>query len=217
MFKRLVEEIHSIKRRDPAARSTIEVLLCYPGLKAVLLHRVAHALWMWNWRITARILSGFSRFITGIEIHPGAKIGEHVFIDHGMGVVIGETATIGNNVTLYHGVTLGGTGADSGKRHPDIGNDVVIGAGAKVLGAITVGDGARVGANAVVVRNVAPGESVVGVPAHRIASAPPAFVAYGTSPDMPDPLEEEIIKLREEIRTLKAEISSRQTRFSAEP
>lgn len=222
MFKRLDEEINSIRQRDPAARSYLEVLLCYPGLKAVALHRVAHWLWIKNWHLTARILSGIGRFLTGIEIHPGAKIGRCLFIDHGMGVVIGETATIGNNVTLYHGVTLGGTSTDKVKRHPDIGNNVVIGAGAKVLGAIAVGDDARIGANAIVVKPVAEGQTVVGIAGHRITgSDATGFVAYGTPADCADCSESELESLRREVAELKtrlaSQLSSSKTRFNAEP
>lgn len=222
MFKRLDEEIHSIRQRDPAARSYIEVLLCYPGLKAVALHRVSHWLWVRKWHLTSRILSGIGRFLTGIEIHPGARIGNCLFIDHGMGVVIGETATVGNNVTLYHGVTLGGTSTEQVKRHPDIGNNVVIGAGAKVLGAITVGDDARIGANAIVVKDVGAGQTVVGMAAHRIAeTAATGFVAYGTPADCGECSEDEIEKLRSEVAELRAQLtsqhSSNKTRFNAEP
>ncbi len=210
MFKRLVEEIHSIRQRDPAAHSKIEVLLCYPGLKAILLHRVAHWLWQAEWRLLARMVSGLSRFVTGIEIHPGARIGERFFIDHGMGVVIGETATVGDDVTLYHGVTLGGTSLAVGKRHPDIGNNVVIGAGAKVLGAITVGDGARVGANAVVMQDVPASATVVGIPAHIVGTdtTMPAekFVPYGMTADCEDPLICEVAALRDEVEALRRKL-----------
>ncbi|RYD03207.1 hypothetical protein N752_20430 [Desulforamulus aquiferis] len=139
MFSRIKKEINAVFERDPAAKNTLEVLLCYPGLHAILFHRVAHALYKKNFFITARFISQISRFLTGIEIHPGAKIGEGLFIDHGSGVVIGETAEIGDNVTIYQGVTLGGTGKEKGKRHPTIGNNVVISTGAKVLGSFTVG------------------------------------------------------------------------------
>ncbi len=207
MFKRLVEEIHSIRTRDPAARSKIEVLLCYPGLKAILFHRLAHRLWQADWCLLARILSGVSRFVTGIEIHPGARIGERFFIDHGMGVVIGETAVIGDDVTLYHGVTLGGTSLQTGKRHPDVGNNVVIGAGAKVLGAIAVGDGARIGANAVVMQAVPAGATVVGIPAHVVGSESSApakvFVPYGMTAECEDPLACEVASLRDEVEALR--------------
>ena len=163
-FSNLRSEIKAVFERDPAAKNLLEVLLCYPGLHALLAHRIAH--WLYRHRLytIARIISQISRFFTGIEIHPGAKIGKGVFIDHGMGVVIGETTEIGDNVTIYQGVTLGGTGKEKGKRHPTIGNNVIIAAGAKVLGSITVGDNAKIGAGAVVIKPVPPNSTVVGVP-----------------------------------------------------
>ncbi|MEW6164637.1 MAG: serine O-acetyltransferase [Pseudomonadota bacterium] len=170
MFARLRQDIHCVFERDPAARSTWEVLTCYPGLHALTLHRLSHWLWSQRLRWLARAFSHFTRWITGIEIHPGATIGRCVFIDHGMGVVIGETAVIGDGCTLYHGVTLGGTSWNKGKRHPTLERGVVVGAGAKVLGPITVGEGARVGSNAVVVRDVPAGATAVGIPARIIAS-----------------------------------------------
>jgi len=170
MFARLREDIHSVFDRDPAARSVLEVLTCYPGIHAITLHRVAHWLWRQRLRWLARFVAHISRFFTGIEIHPGATIGRRFFIDHGMGVVIGETAVIGDDVTLYHGVTLGGTSWNKGKRHPTLENGVVIGAGAKVLGPITMGAGAKVGSNAVVVRDVPAGATAVGNPARIIQS-----------------------------------------------
>ena len=168
MFARLREDIHSVFDRDPAARSVLEVLTCYPGIHAITLHRLAHWLWGHRLRWLARFVAHISRFLTGIEIHPGATIGRRFFIDHGMGVVIGETAVIGDDVTLYHGVTLGGTSWKKGKRHPTLENGVVIGAGAKVLGPITMGAGAKVGSNAVVVRDVPGGATAVGNPARII-------------------------------------------------
>lgn len=168
MFARLREDIACVFERDPAARSTWEVLTCYPGFHAILLHRLAHWLWGHGLRWLARLLSHFTRFLTGIEIHPGATIGRRVFIDHGMGVVIGETAEIGDDCTLYHGVTLGGTSWNKGKRHPTLQRGVVIGAGAKVLGPITIGEGAKIGSNAVVVREVPAGATAVGIPARII-------------------------------------------------
>jgi serine O-acetyltransferase len=164
MFRRIRDDIRSVFERDPAARSTIEVLLAYPGLHAVWVHRLSHRLWQWRLRLVARLLSQFVRWLTGIEIHPGAKIGKRFFIDHGMGVVIGETAEIGDDCTLYHGVTLGGTTWKKGKRHPSLGKNVVVGAGAKILGPIVVGDDARVGSNSVVVKDVPAGATVVGIP-----------------------------------------------------
>jgi serine O-acetyltransferase len=164
MFRRLQEDIRSVFERDPAARSTLEVLLCYPGLHAIWRHRLAHWLWNRGFKLLARWLSQLNRSLTGIEIHPGARIGRRVFIDHGMGVVIGETAEVADDVTMYHGVTLGGVSTHKGKRHPTIQHGVVIGAGAKVLGAITVGACSRIGANAVVVMDVPEDSVVVGVP-----------------------------------------------------
>ncbi|HVN15662.1 MAG TPA: serine O-acetyltransferase [Anaerolineales bacterium] len=164
MLKTLRNDIQSVLDRDPAARNTLEVLLCYPGLHAIWSHRFSHRLWKRGFKLLARELSQIARFLTGIEIHPGAVIGQNFFIDHGMGVVIGETAEVGNNVTLYHGVTLGGTSSKKVKRHPTIEDNVVIGAGAKVLGAITVGAGSRIGANAVVVKSAPPNSVIVGVP-----------------------------------------------------
>lgn len=160
----LSEHIRTIKREDPAAKSSLEILLCYPGLHAVLFHRVAHWFYRHNRYVIARLISQFSRLLTGIEIHPGASIGERLFIDHGLGVVIGETAEIGDDVLLYQGVTLGGTGNQRGKRHPTVGNRVVIGTGAAVLGDIRIGDGAKVGAGSVVVHSVPEGATVVGIP-----------------------------------------------------
>ncbi|MGD8742745.1 MAG: serine O-acetyltransferase, partial [Granulosicoccaceae bacterium] len=161
MFSRLREDIRCVFDRDPAARNAFEVLTTYPGLHALLLHRLSHRLWHWRLKWLARWLAGFARWWTGVEIHPAARIGRRFFIDHGMGVVVGETAEIGDDCTLYHGVTLGGTSWKKGKRHPTLGNDVVVGAGAKVLGPITLGDGARVGSNAVVVKGVPAGATVV--------------------------------------------------------
>jgi len=168
MFRRLREQVASIFERDPAARTWWEVLTCYPGVHAIWIHRLAHWLWSNRIRWIARMVSHLGRFLTGIEIHPGASIGQRVFIDHGMGVVIGETAEIGDDCTLYHGVTLGGTTWNHGKRHPTLGRGVVIGAGAKVLGPITVGDGAKIGSNAVVVKDVPPGATALGIPARII-------------------------------------------------
>ncbi|MBU3934012.1 MAG: serine O-acetyltransferase [Candidatus Omnitrophica bacterium] len=168
MFKRIAEDIRTAFREDPAARNVIEVLLCYPGLHAIWMHRIAHLFWRYRLRLLARLISHVSRFLTGIEIHPGAKLGRRFFIDHGMGVVIGETSEIGNDVLMYQGAVLGGTTREKKKRHPTIGNKVIIGADAVVLGAIEVGDGARIGSGSVVVKPVPAGATVVGVPA-RIA------------------------------------------------
>ncbi len=198
MFSRLKTDIDCILERDPAARSRWEVLTCYPGLHAVLLHRLAHGCWTRGYRWLGRFVSHLGRFLTGIEIHPGAQLGERVFIDHGMGVVIGETAEIGDGCTIYHGVTLGGTSLYKGaKRHPTLGRDVVVGAGAKVLGGFTVGDGAKVGSNAVVTKPVPAGATAVGNPARIIqaeadakreeAASKMGFSAYGVTQN-DDPL-----------------------------
>ncbi len=198
MFNHLREDIAVVFERDPAARSTFEVLTTYPGVHALLFHRLAHFLWTHGLRWLARFLSHLGRWFTGIEIHPGATIGRRVFIDHGMGVVVGETAEIGDECTLYHGVTLGGTTWNKGKRHPTLGRGVVIGAGAKILGPITIGENAKVGSNAVVVKDVPPGATAVGIPA-RILDSDQAkiraktaekmgFSAYAISQDMNDPM-----------------------------
>jgi len=164
MFKQMKRDIQVVFDRDPAARSVVEVLFCYPGLKAIWAHRITHWLWVRNWKLVARIISQMARFFTQIEIHPGATIGQGFFIDHGSGVVIGETTEIGENVTLYQGVTLGGTGHEKGKRHPTLGDNVVVGNGARVLGSFTVGENSRIGAGAVVLREVPPDATVVGNP-----------------------------------------------------
>jgi serine O-acetyltransferase len=199
MFDRLREDIDVVFERDPAARSTWEVLTCYPGLHALVWHRVVvNRLWRFGARWLARWLAHWSRWLTGIEIHPGANIGRRVFIDHGMGIVVGETAEIGDDCTLYHGVTLGGTSWNKGKRHPTLGRSVVVGAGAKILGPLLIGDGAKVGSNAVVVRDVPPGATAVGIPARVVTgedairreekAAKIGFSAYGISADMNDPM-----------------------------
>ena len=215
MFERVREDIQSVFHRDPAARNALEVLTCYPGLHAVWLHRLAHGLWTSGWKWLARLVSNFGRWMTGIEIHPGARIGRRFFIDHGMGIVIGETAEIGDDVTLYQGVTLGGTTWNKGKRHPTLGNNVVVGAGAKVLGPFTVGEGAKVGSNAVVTKEVPPGATVVGIPgriimredteqqAKRQAMAEKlGFDAYGVSQDMPDPVARAIGQLLDHLQAV---------------
>jgi serine O-acetyltransferase len=205
MFGAFRNDVRSVFDRDPAARSTPEVLFCYPGLHAVWGHRLAHWLWTHNLKLMARVQSQMVRGLTGIEIHPGAKIGPRLFIDHGMGVVIGETAEVGADVTLYHGVTLGGTSLSKGKRHPTLEDRVVIGAGAKVLGAITIGEGSRVGANAVVVKSVPANSVVVGVPGQSVARTR-SRASTGT-PDlehavMPDTIGESVISLMSRVDAL---------------
>jgi len=199
MFSGIREEIAVIFDRDPAARNTWEVITCYPGFHAMLVHRPAHWLWMAGFRWIARFLSHLARWLTGIEIHPGATIGRRFFIDHGMGVVVGETAEIGDDCTLYHGVTLGGTSWEKGKRHPTLGSGVVVGAGAKILGPIMIGNGARIGSNAVVVKDVPPGATAIGIPA-RIAEPAGApqngrFAAYAVVKDLGDPMAKAIHEL----------------------
>jgi len=201
MFQTIREQIDTVFREDPAAKSTLEILLCYPGLHAILLHRLSHRLYRMGVPLFPRVLSQFGRWITGIEIHPGAKIGRRFFIDHGMGVVIGETAEIGDDVLLYQGVTLGGTGKECGKRHPTIGNHVVVGTGAKVLGSIVVGDGSRIGAGSVVVRPVPPGSTVVGIPGKvvRRRAETDDDLEHGK---LPDPEGQAIAELRERVAKL---------------
>jgi serine O-acetyltransferase len=173
MWERLKEDIRTIKDRDPAAKNAVEVFLCYPGLHTIWLHRIAHALYQRRWFTTARLVSHFSRGFTGIEIHPGAKIGRRLFIDHGMGVVMGETTEIGDDCLIYKGVVLGGTTLEKKKRHPTLGNRVIIGSNSTVLGAITIGDGARIGSGSVVVKSVPAGATVVGVPGRIVESLTP--------------------------------------------
>ena len=190
MFSRIKEEIAVVFERDPAARNAWEVITCYPGFHALLIHRLAHGLWNAGFKWLARFASHCGRWMTGIEIHPGATIGRRFFIDHGMGVVIGETAEIGDDCTLYHGVTLGGTSWNKGKRHPTLGQGVVIGAGAKVLGPVTVGAHAKIGSNAVVVKDVPPGATAIGIPARVVESRESngRFAAYAVGRDENDPL-----------------------------
>jgi serine O-acetyltransferase len=223
MLKKIKEEFGCIFDRDPAALTYFEILTCYPGVHALLVHRFSHRLWSFGLRWPARFVSHLSRWLTGIEIHPGAEIGCRVFIDHGMGVVIGETAVIGDDCTLYHGVTLGGTSWKKGKRHPTLGNGVVIGAGAKLLGPIIVGDGARVGSNSVVLKNVPAGATVVGIPSHRVNPDRKAqdaqrqaiadkigFDAYGMTADISDPVANAIDHLLEHILKLKKQVEALQ-------
>ncbi len=212
MFKRIWEDIGCVFGRDPAVRSRIEVFFCYPGFHALLFYHVAHRLWESGFKLLGRFVSHVGRVLTGIEIHPGAQIGRRLFIDHGMGVVIGETSVIGDDVTLYHQVTLGGVTWSPGKRHPTLGNGVVIGAGAQVLGPITVGRDARIGANAVVLKDVPPGATMVGIPAR--AAGPTAaktdassFDAYGTpSPDIADPTTRAVDRLLAEVEALRTRV-----------
>jgi len=227
MFANLIDDIDGMMSRDPAARSRLEVFLCYPGLHAVLLHRLARWMWVRNWRIFARILSQLGRFLTGIEIHPGATIGKRLFIDHAMGVVIGETAEIGDDVTLYHDVTLGGVSpsvnSDSQrqqKRHPTLKNDVIVGSGAQILGPIIVGAGARVGANAVVTKDVSECVTVVGVPARVVVSRAKTkdsvFSPYGIPmDDVMDPVARAIEELVDQVSSLKARIDEMENRSNA--
>lgn len=212
MFSRIKRDVQVILQRDPAARNAMEVLLCYPGVHALLGYRLSHWLWQRNFSLSARFFSHIVRFFSGIEIHPGAKIGEGFFIDHGMGVVIGETTEIGDNVTIYHGVTLGGTSWKKGKRHPTLGNNVVVGAGAKILGPIHVGVNARVGSNAVVVKDVPPGSTAVGVPGRIImgqkyTGITPSFPSYGQTEEMPDPVAKAVVCVLEQVRQMDQRIN----------
>ena len=210
MFGKIRRDIQAVRERDPAARSTFEVLLCYPGVHALALHRVAHAVWRRGWTIPARFLSHIARFLTGIEIHPAARLGPGLFIDHGMGVVIGETAEVGENVTLLQGVTLGGTSLKREKRHPTLGDNVVVGAGAKIIGAFKIGDGSRIGAGSVVVREVPTNSVVVGVPG-RVTYRDGQRVEGGIDldqTDLPDPVSKAIEQLLERIRALEAELET---------
>jgi len=225
MFSRIREDIACVFDRDPAARSAWEVITCYPGFHALLIHRLAHLLWRGGLRWLARLVSHFARWITGIEIHPGATIGRRVFIDHGMGVVIGETAEIGDDTTLYHGVTLGGTSWNKGKRHPTLGRNVVVGAGAKILGPIVVGDGAKVGSNAVVVKDVPPGATAVGIPAkiiedrreqmREVHAARLGFSAYGLTSGDDDPVAQAIRGLTDHTAELERRLAEVMAKLEA--
>ncbi|MEE4379205.1 MAG: serine O-acetyltransferase [Candidatus Competibacteraceae bacterium] len=220
MWQRLREDILCVFDRDPAARNVFEIITNYPGIHALLTHRFSHRLWRMKLKWLARFVSTLARWLTGIEIHPGATIGRRFFIDHGMGVVIGETAVIGDDCTLYHGVTLGGTSWRKGKRHPTLGDNIVVGAGAKILGPITVHDGARIGSNTVVLKDVPANATVVGVPGRLVEHAPRqdkelrqeiarklGFDAYGTTPDMPDPEASVINRMLEHIQLLDGKIT----------
>ena len=239
MFARIRRDIRVIFERDPAAQSTLEVVLCYSGLHAIWAHRLAHALYLRGWVLVPRLISNVARFLTGIEIHPGATIGEGLFIDHGTGIVIGETAEIGRNVTLYQGVTLGGTGKEKGKRHPTLGNNVVVASGAKVLGSFTVGDHAKIGAGSVVLRPVPAHATVVGIPGrivmmkgHRVRTEEELLRARALSAEegesveeiaaeldvdldhdiLPDPIAEGIELMRQEIEILKERLHALEER-----
>ena len=224
MFNTIREEIRGIKERDPAARSSIEVILCYPGFHAITMHRIASWLWRRGWRVPGRLISHVGRFLTGIEIHPAAKIGQRFFVDHGMGVVVGETAEIGKDVTLYHDVTLGGVSpavdSDSQreqKRHPTLLDGVIVGSGAQVLGPITVGRGARIGANSVVTKDVPEGVTVVGIPGRAVgrqaAGDPEQFAPYGTPiGDITDPVARALDGLMDQVTMLKAQIEEMERR-----
>ncbi len=205
MFGQIRRDIQAVFEQDPAAHSVTEVLLCYSGLHAIWMHRLASKLWHWGLPLTARWISQLARWFTGIEIHPAAKIGKGLFIDHGMGVVIGETAELGDNVTLFQGVTLGGTGKEQGKRHPTIGSNVLVGAGAKILGSFTVGDGSLIGSNAVLLRPLPANSTAVGVPAEivRIEGKRPEPLAHDK---LPDPVHECMESLRARIEALEARV-----------
>ena len=214
MFEILKEDVQVIFDRDPAARSWLQVLLTSPGLHAIILHRINHYLWNKNFCLLARFLAHIGRFLTGVEIHPGAVLGRHFFIDHGMGIVIGETAEIGNNCSIYHGVTLGGTTWQKGKRHPTLEEDVVVGAGAKILGPITIGAGTHVGSNAVVVKSAPPESTVVGIPGYVVdknqserekLAKKVGFDAYAAA-DMPDPVANAIDRVLDQLHEMQKEI-----------
>ena len=218
MFDNLRRDIQAVRERDPAARSTLEVLLCYPGVHALVFHRFAHAIWRRGFTVPARFVSHVARFLTGIEIHPAAKLGPGLFIDHGMGVVIGETAEVGENVTLLQGVTLGGTSLKREKRHPTLGNNVVVGAGAKIIGGFKIGDGSRIGAGSVVVREVPTNSVVVGVPG-RVTYRDGQRVAGGIDldqADLPDPVSKAIEQLVERIRALEGELETMRKKIEEE-
>ncbi len=229
MFRTLKEDIQVIFERDPAARSTLETLTACPGLHAIMFHRINH--WLWNKKFywLARFGSHIARFLTGVEIHPGARIGRRFFIDHGMGIVIGETSEIGDDVSIYHGVTLGGTTWQKGKRHPTLENNVVIGAGAKILGPITIGTGARIGCNAVVVKNVPAGATVVGVPGHVVVKRDDkgmdaqreamakkiGFEAYAERRDMPDPIQNALNSILDHLHKVDVEMQELKRKLEA--
>lgn len=218
MFKTLNEDIAAVFARDPAVKNKLEVLTCYPGMRAIWIHRISHRLYRRGWHLLARMLSGAGRFLSGVEIHPGARIGRRFFIDHGMGIVIGETAEIGDDVTLYHGVTLGGTTWNKGKRHPTLENGVVVGAGAKILGPFTVGAGARIGSNSVVTKAVPPGATVTGIPgrvlspsadsARQSMQSKHGFDMYGVTEEMPDPVARSIRALLDQSHAMETKMDA---------
>jgi serine O-acetyltransferase len=210
MFKKLKEEINTVFQRDPAARSTMEIIFCYPGFHALIFYRFSHWLWEKKFFFLGRFVSHIGRFLTGIEIHPGAKIGKNFFIDHGMGVVIGETAEIGDNVTIYHGVTLGGVSLNKGKRHPTIGNNVIIGSGAKILGPFKVGDNSKIGSNSVVVKEVPSNSTVVGIPGRVVSGERRIDFDHN---NLPDPVAkaieciiDRVVEIEKEVKEIKHEI-----------
>ncbi|RKO63408.1 serine O-acetyltransferase [Caldibacillus debilis] len=206
MLKRIKEDIQVVFEQDPAARSYLEVILTYSGLHAIWAHRIAHWLYKRRFFFLARLISQISRFFTGIEIHPGAKIGRRFFIDHGMGVVIGETCEIGDNVTIYQGVTLGGTGKEKGKRHPTIKDNVLIATGAKVLGSITIGENSKIGAGSVVLKDVPPNSTVVGIPGKVVRRDGVRVNKDLNHGDLPDPIADILLRMQEEIEQLKKEV-----------
>lgn len=222
MFDTLREDIRTVLERDPAARSALETLIAFPGLHAILFHRINHWFWQHRLYLLARFGSHMARFLTGIEIHPGARIGRRFFIDHGMGVVIGETTEIGDDCSIYHGVTLGGTTWNKGKRHPTLERGVIIGAGAKVLGPVVIGEGARIGSNAVVVKDVPAGATVVGVPGHVVVKRRTeekdaqreamarkiGFDAYGQRKDMPDPIQNALDSILDHMHSVEERLSA---------
>ena len=224
MLRTLREDIAVVFQRDPAARTNWQVLTTSPGLHAIWLHRLNHALWRRGCHWSGRFLAHLSRFLTGIEIHPGVKIGRRFFIDHGHGIVIGETSEIGADCSIYHGVTLGGTTWQKGKRHPTLEDGVVVGAGAKILGPITIGQGARIGSNSVVIHPVPPGATVVGVPGQIVKtettqdpSQQGAFDAYASSADQANPMQEEIYKLLQQVHSLSEELRTLKNKINDKP
>lgn len=216
-FKNIREDIKNVVEKDPAARNGLEVLLCYPGIWALIFHKPAHFLYNHNLKLLARIISQFARFFTGVEIHPGAKIGKRCFIDHGMGIVIGETTEIGDDCTIYQGVTLGGTGKDTGKRHPTLGNRVMVSSGAKVLGPFKVGDDSKIGSGSVVLKEVPPGSTVVGIPGTIVRSKQQTHNEDMDQVHMPDPIAVELDCLRRRVIALEEELAKMEGRdLSAE-